>query len=200
MICSAMFYKTEDDVERPTIIEIGPFNVTMQELYVACVSAAIVFPATLFVTLIFRNAHSKQRQTYSKDKASSVMQFHSEHIDEYDDDDIDRLIGQGYKESGITTTNEQRQEQTPTRKQQLRNNWLLILAWTVANLAVFLSAFFVILYSMQWGSDRSNAWLVAFLISLLENILLADPVKVNLLKLYKWFKGSGTCMTICKTI
>ncbi len=194
MICSAMFYKTEDDVERPTIIEIGPFNVTMQELYVACVSAAIVFPATLFVTLIFRNAHSKQRQTYSKDKTSPDMDTHSEHIDEYDDDDIDKLIGQGYKESGITTINERREEQSPTRKGQLRNNWLLILAWTVANLAVFLSAFFVVLYSMQWGSDRSNAWLVAFLISLLENILLADPIKVNL------FYTIQKIQKYCKTV
>ena len=68
MICSAMFYKSSEEVERPSVIKLGPVNITMQELYVSCVTAAIVFPTTMFVTLVFRNSNTKQKKD-DKDKA-----------------------------------------------------------------------------------------------------------------------------------
>ncbi len=133
-----------------------------------------MFPATLFVTLVFRSSHSKPKQTENRCNAATETRESTDDI--YDDtDDIDALIGQIYKESDIEEI-----KTKPSSRQMICENFLLILAWTIANLAVVVSAFFLILYSMEWGSSRSNAWLVAFLISLLENVLLADPIKVCL--------------------
>ncbi len=39
-------------------------------------------------------------------------------------------------------------------------------------------AFFVILYSMQWGKDRSNAWLSTMAMSFFQSLLIMDPLKV----------------------
>ena len=57
-----MFYKSSEEVERPSVIKLGPVNITMQELYVSCVTAAIVFPTTMFVTLVFRNSNTKHKK------------------------------------------------------------------------------------------------------------------------------------------
>ncbi len=55
MIVSAMFYRTtEDSDDTPSIAKIGPFIISMQELFVSAISAAIVFPSTIAITLIFR--------------------------------------------------------------------------------------------------------------------------------------------------
>lgn len=39
-------------------------------------------------------------------------------------------------------------------------------------------AFFVILYSMQWGKERSNAWLGTMALSFFQSLLVMDPLKV----------------------
>ena len=56
----------------------------------------------------------------------------------------------------------------------------LYVAWTIAVLSIITPAFFVILYSMSWGPEISNAWLVSYILSFLESVLITDPMKVKL--------------------
>ena len=42
------------------------------------------------------------------------------------------------------------------------------------------SAFFTILYSFEWGREKSTAWLTSFLLSFAESVILIQPVKVRL--------------------
>ena len=46
-------------------------------------------------------------------------------------------------------------------------------------LSVFSGAFFVILYSLEWGSEKANAWLVSFCLSFFQSVLLVQPLKVS---------------------
>lgn len=39
-------------------------------------------------------------------------------------------------------------------------------------------AFFVILYSMQWGKERSNAWLSTMALSFVQSLFVIDPLKI----------------------
>lgn len=39
-------------------------------------------------------------------------------------------------------------------------------------------AFFVILYSMQWGKERSNAWLSTMVLSFVQSLFVIDPLKI----------------------
>lgn len=55
-----------------------------------------------------------------------------------------------------------------------------ILAWSLVVLSVASSGFFVILYSMEWGKDKSEEWLLSFFLSFMESIFIVDPVKVCL--------------------
>lgn len=39
-------------------------------------------------------------------------------------------------------------------------------------------AFFVILYSMEWGRERSNDWLCSMFMSFFQSLFVVDPLKV----------------------
>ena len=45
---------------------------------------------------------------------------------------------------------------------------------------MLVSAFFTILYSFEWGGEKSTAWLTAFLLSFLESVILIQPLKAKL--------------------
>ncbi len=175
MICSAMFYKSEENVDRPTVATIGPFTITMQELFVSCITAAIVFPVTLFITFTFRNSN-KTNKSVQKKKATEKQSD----IGYVEYDDIDMLLGEMYRESIDTESEaETDMEKKPSALRICCDKSLLIAAWTTANLAIISSAFFVILYSMEWGAEKSNAWLVSYVLSFVENAFFADPMKVR---------------------
>ena len=59
------------------------------------------------------------------------------------------------------------------------HRWMRYIAWCLVFTTVLPSAFFVILYSMQWGGDKSNEWLTAFILSFFESFALLDPLKVG---------------------
>ena len=54
MVTSAMYYGTEDNVEKPGVLRLGPFTFSYQELWVSLVSAVIAVPPLLVVIQIFR--------------------------------------------------------------------------------------------------------------------------------------------------
>ena len=56
--------------------------------------------------------------------------------------------------------------------------WCLYLAYGVVILCVAAGAFFTILYALQWGKQKSEAWLLAFVLSFVESILLLEPLQV----------------------
>ncbi len=177
MICSAMFYRTEEDVERPSVATIGPFTITMQELFVSCITLAIVFPVTVFVTFTFRFSNQEEeKKTETKKESNS-----NGHV-ELNIDDINLILGEIYRESLDPKQDKDKDTEKNEKKSAFKlhcGGSLLIAAWTVANLAIFLSAFFLILYSMEWGSEKSNAWLLSFLLSFIYNAFFTDPLKVS---------------------
>lgn len=59
-------------------------------------------------------------------------------------------------------------------------HWVTYIAWAIAILAVLSSAFFLILYSMQWGIPKSEEWLTTFVLSFFESLIMVDPVKVSI--------------------
>ena len=173
-----MFYKSEEDVDRPTVATIGPFTITMQELFVSCITAAIVFPVTLFIAYVFRNSN-KADKAVQKEK---VRERKSD-LGYVEYDDIDLLLGEMYRESieSESEVDEAEAENNPSAIKRCCAKSLLIAAWMTATLAILSSAFFVILYSMEWGAEKSNAWLMSYVLSFVENAFIADPMKVGIL-------------------
>lgn len=68
----------------------------------------------------------------------------------------------------------------------------LYAAYIIVALSIVVSGFFVILYSMEWGKEKSEEWLKTFFLSLLESLLVVDPIKVcfmffTYIHLYKYY-------------
>jgi polycystin 1L2 len=59
--------------------------------------------------------------------------------------------------------------------------WFIYIAWILVFLSVTASAFFTILYSLEWGNEKSVMWLTSFIVSFLQSILLLQPMKVRFL-------------------
>ncbi|XP_078695111.1 polycystin-1-like protein 2 [Branchiostoma floridae x Branchiostoma belcheri] len=57
-------------------------------------------------------------------------------------------------------------------------------AWVLAMLSFLGSAVFTTLFSMQWGKDKTNKWLSAFLITFLADVFLMQPGKMFLLAIF----------------
>ncbi|XP_070540745.1 polycystin-1-like protein 2 isoform X1 [Ptychodera flava] len=82
-----------------------------------------------------------------------------------------------------TMVAKEKKEKTP-RKMSVFDKELTLpypfiyVAWFLVFSVSIVSAFFTILYSMQWGNDKSIAFLKSLSVSLVEDILILQPVKV----------------------
>ncbi|XP_078674748.1 polycystin-1-like protein 2 [Branchiostoma floridae x Branchiostoma belcheri] len=66
------------------------------------------------------------------------------------------------------------------RKQSGLPHWCVYIGWVLVFLSATGSAFFVILYSMEWGAEKSGEWLTSILLSIFQSVLLVQPLKVLL--------------------
>ena len=79
-----------------------------------------------------------------------------------------------------------------TLSNPLLPHWCTYIAWFLVALSILASSFFTILYSFEWGREKSIAWLTAFLLSFLESVILFQPVKVT----YARFLYLGLCCKV----
>nr|XP_032812147.1 polycystic kidney disease protein 1-like 2 [Petromyzon marinus] len=71
-------------------------------------------------------------------------------------------------------------ERPPGQKSSWRGPWpgsCRCVAWCLVVLAVLSSGFFTILYSMEWGPEKANRWLIRFLSSFIISVILVQPMK-----------------------
>ena len=58
-------------------------------------------------------------------------------------------------------------------------HFCVYITWVTLVATMATCAFFLILYSMQWGSTTSAEWLASFFASFVESLFLLEPVKVG---------------------
>ena len=56
--------------------------------------------------------------------------------------------------------------------------YFVYVAWCLSLLISLTSATFIVFYSLMWGADISNEWLTSILVSLGQDILITQPIKV----------------------
>ncbi|KAI8514732.1 Vacuolar protein sorting-associated protein 54, partial [Branchiostoma belcheri] len=71
-------------------------------------------------------------------------------------------------------------QEAKERKQSGLPHWCVYIGWVLVFLSATGSAFFVILYSMEWGAEKSGEWLTSILLSIFQSVLLVQPLKVLL--------------------
>lgn len=56
--------------------------------------------------------------------------------------------------------------------------WMVYVSWVLVLMIILGSVFLLLLFSMEWGKEKSMEWLLSFLFSFVESLLLVDPLKV----------------------
>lgn len=57
-------------------------------------------------------------------------------------------------------------------------HWFLFVGWFICTMATLTSAIFIVFYSMMWGAETSNEWLVSVLVSFFQDVIVMQPIKV----------------------
>jgi 4-amino-4-deoxy-L-arabinose transferase-like glycosyltransferase len=154
MISNAMWYKTEDKKGTPEMAQMGPFSVTVHDIYTSVLASFSILPAVLLITLFF---------TMSAEKES--------------EEDREK-----YMEYSETDTRQLTAFQRLRQRKELPH-WMVYIGWLLVVLSVLVSGSFTIFYALDWGGQRSTAWLRAFLLSFFESVIIIQPLKVNLTRL-----------------
>lgn len=56
--------------------------------------------------------------------------------------------------------------------------FFIYIAWCLSLLMSITGAAFTVFYSLMWGADISNKWLTSILVSIVQDILITQPIKV----------------------
>ncbi|XP_033737951.1 uncharacterized protein LOC117325653 isoform X2 [Pecten maximus] len=161
MISNAMFFRSESDEVTPNSVSIGFLRFSLTTVYVSFIGILITTPPILLVTFIFKKA----KPTYPKNKKLSEKK--------------EKEIRNIFQTKTIMNQNEHFSDSEFYSVDHLPlPAWSRYIAITIVILAVISSAFFLILYSMEWGKDKSEEWLTTFVFSFVESLLVVDPFKV----------------------
>ncbi|XP_038661911.1 polycystic kidney disease protein 1-like 2 [Scyliorhinus canicula] len=57
-------------------------------------------------------------------------------------------------------------------------SWLIYIAWLLVFITSGVSAFFTMLYSFDYGKEKSIQWLISMIVSFIESVFVIQPIKV----------------------
>ncbi|XP_060599389.1 polycystin-1-like protein 3, partial [Ruditapes philippinarum] len=144
-------------------------------VYQSLISVLVVTPATLLVIYLFKLSRyypaNKNKPLFDKRRKTSRdfrIPFFDTWLDKEKKRNIElerKIIQKGYPEmKGFTLPNQ-----------------CIYLAWFLLVSATLVSAFYVVLYSMEWGKQKSEEWVTMLLLSIFQSIFCVDPVKILLM-------------------
>lgn len=165
MISNAMFFKSSTEDNSSLQMEIGFIRFSLSTLYVSVIGVIITTPPILFVIIAFRK--SKIRREKHTD-STITNKDGKNNSGKYDVSKSNCILQELNKDIMFTDNN----LNLPF--------WFVYLAWITLVLAAAACAFFLLLYSMEWGKEKSEEWLTSFLLSFLESVLFVDPLKVRI--------------------
>ncbi|XP_013393442.1 polycystic kidney disease protein 1-like 2 [Lingula anatina] len=208
MISNAMFYTENED--KGNGIAIGPIVITFRQVYVGLIASVLVVPPTFIMLEVFRRSRPRKTDKsifpYKADKwavarkalvpeekdekmfkaVENVLAIHKEAKTKDDKSDLVKAIAEFdemMRESPPPPPETPAKPPNPPRKPVRFPWWFVVFGYILAFVAVFTSAFFTLLYSLEWGATKSTNWLLALFFALGESVLVVQPLQVLLLAL-----------------
>ncbi|XP_021356998.1 polycystic kidney disease protein 1-like 2 [Mizuhopecten yessoensis] len=169
MIANAIYFTPADEFENPSLVRVGPLKFSLQSVYVSVISALISTPSVFLIVLMFR-----------KSKPRTINQNLQDPSLKYAIPAIDSIA-----EKMLTESKEL--EKILVAKGIIKADgtilpfWCAYIAWFLSIAGSAVVMFFLMLYSMEWGKQKSEMWLTQFVLSFFEASAILDPVKVVLM-------------------
>lgn len=204
MITNAMFYDS-GKADTSSVFYLGPIKITMRQLMIGIQSSLIIFPINLAITQLFRKSSNASMSlgeaeraksvifkrkpkllfdcfdrrvkplskkylpmTYEAKSTISISTLKSASADRFTDDESMFNLNNAYTKI------------SQEKKRKSLYMCLYYFAWVLCFVSVLTSAFFTLSYSLQWGSERSQQWLLSFFVSFIQDAAISQPVKVAL--------------------
>ncbi|XP_046352080.2 uncharacterized protein LOC124132273 isoform X1 [Haliotis rufescens] len=167
MISNAMFFQSKENKDRKqsSDFSIGPISFSLSQIYISFISTIITAIPVFFIMLLFRKSKLSEKAT--KDGTRLWMPHCFRKF---------KFYKQSKAIEKIMVIRDIVDDQDGVLP-----HFCVYISWVFAFICVFLSAFFIMLYSMEWGKDISEEWLVTFILSFFESLIIMDPVKVLVL-------------------
>lgn len=179
MVTNAMFYQMGGEGEKSTMIAIGSYQFDLRGFIIGIQASFIVFPVNFALVQIFRSVRPKQMKQGSDIQAIEDPAFA----------DISRCssaatLQNASSEAQIIEKEEKednKKDNNPKKKSKkgLPHGFVYV-AWVLCFLSSVTSAVFTVFYSLSWGPEIANKWLLAFVTSFFQSILIIQPLKVVL--------------------
>ena len=165
MITNAMFYNLGGAANSQSnyVIMIGSLTIDYRSLIIGIQSSLIIFPVNLALVQIFRNVRPKEHKTTPQSEQQRVSKGSAS----------SRSSG----DVSISNVCLQKAEANETKKRGIPHCWLYF-AWALCFLSSVSAAIFTVFYSLSWGPEIANEWLLTFVLSFFQSILVIQPVKV----------------------
>ena len=188
MLTNAMWYQS-DDVEHDQVVRLGPITFSAAALLVSIYSSLFVIPINLIIVQLFRkskpaNWEEKAEEEEEKYKCDSEAELEKEGSQHESSDEESDVESGSESDSTVSGEGEGKKEgktgKEPWWRQQYPlPHWCVYVAWGVAVTSIVVSAFFVIMYSLEFGKQKSEAWLSALVFSFTESVIVIQPFKVS---------------------
>ncbi|XP_078670492.1 uncharacterized protein LOC144910851 isoform X5 [Branchiostoma floridae x Branchiostoma belcheri] len=177
-----------------------PFNISLQTVILGLTCTLIAFPPNVVIVLIFRNLSVRKKRTSQLDnivqlrayrefgsmynvRRKTPLCFDAKGCSSDTVSTSSRLEHDG-RRPGYIDHKTGVQQQDVTQEDGCLPWWFLFIAWFLVFAIVLLSALFTLLYGVQYGRRKAEAWLFSFLVSFLTDILIVQPLKVVLIVIF----------------
>ena len=151
MLANAMFYEFVPEHDQNQVyLRLGRLVLNLRQLVIAVESLLVVIPVNLLIVGIFSLVKSENDTYQQRYSVNTRLSIHR-----------------------VT----QRTQLWKGSKLVLPHS-LVYLAWVLCFLSTALSATFIIFYSLQWGKDISEQWLISIVMSTFVDIFVFEPVKI----------------------
>ena len=169
MITNAMFYNIGGEKTQSNyVIFIGSLTIDYRSLIIGIQSSLIVFPVNLVLVQIFRSVRPKKTNTKPQNHPDTPKNQRSINpMDEFKD----------ISDARSSTESLQISKPLKEKKKGIPHCWLYF-AWVLCFASSVTSAVFTVFYSLSWGAEIANEWLLTFVLSFCQSILVIQPIKV----------------------
>ena len=177
MIGNAIWYRDEVDMNDAAVrVKIGQHTYINMASIMASVYAVITtYPICILIIVLFKKAKPKQnKEDNGKDQCGN--EFSKPVCDKCLWDKSQRRSRRGILE--YASNIEKYDTNTKTKTAFSLPSWSVYITWALVMMIIVSSAFFTLLYSMEWVGEKSAGWLLAFMLTITGENVLIDPLKV----------------------
>ena len=187
MLANAMWYKTEGGSSGDQVIRAGPIILSVQALLTSIFANLTVIPINLIIVQLFRKSKPRHYLEMEETEREALQKGAKAYLKQNKaalkaTKPSPALKGEPSKD-GDESDNVKDKKKKKGQK-YLLPWWCSYIAWVLAFLVVLISASFVLFYTLFWGKDKAEEWLGALLLSVVQSVIVVQPLKVRNFPVY----------------